>query len=51
MFNETGDLAGAVDFDCAEDEEAVERVEQLGVRDAELWRQIQSLERDEAERC
>jgi hypothetical protein len=47
IFNERADLAGAVDFDCADDEEAMERVVQLGVDDAELWRQIQLLERDE----
>ena len=51
IFNEGGDLAGAVDFDCFDDEEAIERVEQLGAHDAELWRQIQPLERDEAEQC
>jgi hypothetical protein len=50
IFNERGDLAGAVDFDCADDEEAIERVGQLGVHDAELWRQIQPLERDEEAR-
>jgi hypothetical protein len=49
MFNERGDLAGAVDFDCAYDEEAIERVEQLGAYDSELWRRIQPLERDDAE--
>ena len=51
IFNESGDLAGAVDFNCADDEEAMERMKQLGVHHAELWRQIQSFERDEAERC
>jgi hypothetical protein len=38
-------------FDCADDEEAMERVKQLDVHHAELWRQIQPLERYEAERC
>jgi hypothetical protein len=51
IFNESGDLAGAVDFDRADDEEAMERVGQLGVDHAELWRHIQPLEGDEAERC
>jgi hypothetical protein len=51
IFNESGDLAGAVDFDCADDEEALERVGQLGVHHAELWRQIEPLERDDTERC
>jgi hypothetical protein len=50
IFNERGDLAGAVDFDCADDEGAIERVEELGADDAELWRQIELLERDEEER-
>jgi hypothetical protein len=50
IFNERGDLAGAVDFDCADDEDAIERIEQLGVHDAELWRRIKPLERDEEER-
>jgi len=50
IFNDLGDLAGAVDFDCDDDDDAIERVGQLGVHDAELWRQIQLLERDEEER-
>ncbi len=51
IFNENGDWAGEVDFNCADDEEAIESVRQLSVYDAELWWQVQPLERDEAERC
>ncbi|MGH6779102.1 MAG: hypothetical protein ACRECL_14025 [Bradyrhizobium sp.] len=39
IFDEQGQLVGAVDFDCADDEEATAHAGQLGGH-AELWRQV-----------
>jgi hypothetical protein len=44
-FDEHGHLTGAVNFDCADDEEAKERARQLD-GSVELWRQVPLLEPD-----
>jgi hypothetical protein len=45
IFDEHGHLTGAVNFDCADDEEAKERARQLD-GSVELWRQVPLLEPD-----
>jgi hypothetical protein len=45
IFDEHGHLAGAINFDCADDEEAKERGRQLD-GSVELWRQVPLLEPD-----
>ena len=40
VLDEDGHLAGAVEFDCADDEEASVRANELRNGDVELWRRI-----------
>jgi hypothetical protein len=40
ILDEHGHVVGAVSFDCADDEEAKERVKPLGGQQVELWRQV-----------
>jgi hypothetical protein len=40
ILDEHGHLIGAVNLDCADDEEAKERARQLGGHRVELWRQV-----------
>jgi hypothetical protein len=40
ILDDHGRLVGAVNFDSADDEEAMERVKQLNAADTELWRHI-----------
>ena len=40
VLDEDGHVAGAVEFDCADDEEASERANELRYSDVELWRQV-----------
>lgn len=40
VFDEHGQLVGAVDFDCADDDEAKERVRRFDHRHVELWREL-----------
>jgi hypothetical protein len=40
VLDEDGNLAGAVEFDCADDEEASERANELRNGDVELWRRV-----------
>lgn len=40
VLDEDGHVAGAVEFDCADDEEASERANELRNGDVELWRRI-----------
>jgi hypothetical protein len=40
VLDEDGHMAGAVEFDCADDEEASERANELRDGDVELWRLV-----------
>jgi hypothetical protein len=40
VLDEGGHVAGAVEFDCADDEEASERANELRSGDVELWRRV-----------
>ena len=40
VLDEDGHVAGAVEFECADDEEASERARELDSSDVELWRQV-----------
>jgi hypothetical protein len=40
VLDEDGHLSGAVEFDCADDEEASERANELRNGDVELWRRV-----------
>jgi hypothetical protein len=46
ILDEHGRLIGAVNFDCADDEEAKEHARHLDGHRVELWRQIPLLEPD-----
>jgi hypothetical protein len=43
-----GLLVGGVNFDCADDAEAIERAEQLDGQHIELWRQVPITESNDA---
>ena len=43
LMDQDGHVVGAIDFECADDEEARERAKQLG-DDVKLWRQVQLFE-------
>jgi len=46
ILDEHGHLMGAVDFDCADDDAAKERAEQLVAgRDGELWKRVALFDR------
>jgi hypothetical protein len=47
IIDEHGRLASAIDFDCANDEEAKQHARELDGRKVELWREL-SLERRES---
>jgi len=40
VLDDDGRMAGAVEFDCADDEEASERANELRNGDVELWRRV-----------
>lgn len=46
ILDDEGHPVGAVNLDCADDEEARERVKQLGGQRIELWRRVPVLEPD-----
>jgi hypothetical protein len=50
LMDEDGHVVGAIDFECADDEEARERAKQLGDHDVKLWRQVQLFEPDSPSR-
>jgi hypothetical protein len=47
ILDDDGRLAGAVNFDCADDEEAKERAKVLNEHRVELWRQVPLLPPDD----
>ncbi len=50
VLDEDGRLSGAVEFDCADDEEASERANELRNGDVELWRRVPLAESGEPDR-
>ncbi|WP_198031803.1 hypothetical protein [Bradyrhizobium sp. Ec3.3] len=44
ILDEHGHLVGAVDLECADDEEAKERAKRLDSHRVELWRQVPLLD-------
>ena len=44
LLDDDGHVVGAIDLECADDEEAREMAKQLGNHDVKLWRQVEVFE-------